>query len=114
MPAAEIDERVGIQRHGQPVALRHVAAQLAQQLHVAVLLLCLLAWGGTVWTHPPAAFNIWILRDQLILLTGLGAYALMALIMLLAVRPRWIESRLGGLDKMYRPVSYTHLRAHET
>jgi len=68
----------------------------------AVLLLCLLAWGGTVWTHPPAAFNIWILRDQLILLTGRGAYALMALIMLLAVRPRWIESRLGGLDKMYR------------
>jgi len=68
----------------------------------AVLLLSLLAWAGTLWTHPPAGFTIWTARDQLILLTGLGAYALMALIMLLAVRPQWIESRMGGLDKMYR------------
>lgn len=68
----------------------------------AVLLSSLLAWAGTVWTHPPAGLSIWTLREQLILLTGLGAYALMALIMLLAVRPQWIESRMGGLDKMYR------------
>lgn len=73
-----------------------------RRILAAVLLLSLLAWAGTVWTNPPAEFNIWTLRDQLILLTGLGAYALMALIMLLAVRPQWIESRVGGLDKMYR------------
>ncbi|MNL05211.1 Methane monooxygenase component C [compost metagenome] len=67
----------------------------------AVLLVSLLAWAGSCWLQPPAEINIWTARDQLILLTGLSAYALMALIMLLAVRPMWLERRLGGLDKMY-------------
>lgn len=68
----------------------------------AVLLLSLLAWAAAYWTEPPAELNIWTARTQLILLTGLVAYALMALIMLLAVRPQWLESRLGGLDRMYQ------------
>lgn len=67
-----------------------------------VLLVSFLAWMGAYWMQPPAELNIWTSRDQLILLTGLCAYALMALIMLLAVRPMWLERRLGGLDKMYR------------
>ncbi|ADP16592.1 oxidoreductase FAD-binding domain protein 3 [Achromobacter xylosoxidans A8] len=68
----------------------------------AVLLISLLAWAGAWWAQPPAELNVWTARDQLILLTGLGAYAIMTLIMLLAVRPRWLETRMGGLDKMYR------------
>ncbi len=68
----------------------------------AVLLISLLAWAGAWWAQPPAELNVWTARDQLILLTGLGAYAVMTLIMLLAVRPMWLETRMGGLDKMYR------------
>ena len=73
-----------------------------RRILAAVLLVCLLAWAGAYSALPPAELNVWIVRDQLILLTGLSAYAVMTLIMLLAVRPMWLETRLGGLDKMYR------------
>ena len=73
-----------------------------RRILAAVLLISLLAWAGAYWAQPPAELNVWTARDQLILLTGLGAYAVMALIMLLAVRPMWLETRMGGLDKMYR------------
>jgi len=63
-------------------------------------LLALAAW---LWALPPAtAANAWWWRQQLILLSGLGAWLLMSLIMVLAVRPAWLERPLGGLDKMYR------------
>ncbi|MFO0559632.1 MAG: ferric reductase-like transmembrane domain-containing protein [Polyangiales bacterium] len=42
------------------------------------------------------------LRPGLIQYTGLVALALMAAAVFLAVRPRWIETPLRGLDKMYR------------
>lgn len=64
------------------------------------LLLALAAW---LWALPPAtAANAWWWRQQLILLSGLSAWLLMSLIMVLAVRPAWLERPLGGLDKMYR------------
>ncbi|WP_313067609.1 ferredoxin reductase family protein [Achromobacter animicus] len=68
----------------------------------SILAVSVLAWSAALWLQPPAAFNVWTWRDQLILLTGLTAYVLMALIMLLSVRPIWLEKRLDGLDKMYR------------
>ncbi len=73
-----------------------------RRMLAAVLLTSLLAWAGAYWAQPPAELNVWTARDQLILLTGLSAYAVMTLIMLLAVRPMWLETRMGGLDKMYR------------
>jgi len=48
----------------------------------------------------PAGF--FPLRSSLIQLTGLLAMTCMSLAMILALRPRWPERRLGGLDKMYR------------
>lgn len=42
------------------------------------------------------------LRDAMIQWTGLLAMACMSVAMILALRPRWPERRLGGLDKMYR------------
>lgn len=51
---------------------------------------------------PPAWGDVWWWRNQLILLTGVAAWALMSLIMVLAVRPAWLEKPLGGLDKSYR------------
>ena len=51
---------------------------------------------------PPAWGDVWWWRNQLILLTGVAAWALMSLIMVLAVRPAWLEKPLDGLDKSYR------------
>lgn len=48
-----------------------------------------------------ANWNIWVWRKELINLTGLASFLLMTLVMLLAMRPRFIEKPLGGLDKMY-------------
>ncbi len=61
----------------------------------------LATWGLTVIGHNPS-IDVWWWRKQLIYLTGLGSFVLMSLIMLLSVRPLWLEKRLQGLDKMYR------------
>ncbi|MGB4062339.1 MAG: ferric reductase-like transmembrane domain-containing protein [Azonexus sp.] len=48
----------------------------------------------------PAGFWDW--RKSLIILSGLLALWWMSAGMLLAARPRWLEARFGGLDKLYR------------
>ena len=67
-----------------------------------VIATVLAAFGLALALDPPATFDIWVLRKQAILLSGVVAFALMSLIMLLAVRPAWLERPLGGLDRMYR------------
>lgn len=42
------------------------------------------------------------LRGSMVQLSGIAAIGCMSLAMLLALRPRWPEQWLGGLDKMYR------------
>ena len=67
----------------------------------AVALVVLATWGLTIiGDNPP--MDVWWWRKQLIYVTGLGSFVLMSLIMVLAVRPRWLEKPLRGLDKMYR------------
>lgn len=70
-----------------------------------------LIWGtvlvaAAAWLLPVmeqvAGWDVWIWRKQLIYFTGLTSFLLMTLVMLLAVRPAWLEKPLGGLDKMYR------------
>ncbi|MDS9469160.1 ferric reductase-like transmembrane domain-containing protein [Paracoccus sp. MBLB3053] len=46
--------------------------------------------------------NFFALRAAMMQLSGVWATGAMSLAMLLALRPRWPEARLGGLDKMYR------------
>lgn len=72
-----------------------------KKIMYAAALLVLAAWGLTVYGHNPS-MDVWWWRKQLIYLTGFGSFILMSLIMVLAVRPRWLEKPLGGLDKMYR------------
>ncbi|WP_454631551.1 ferredoxin reductase family protein [Bradyrhizobium cenepequi] len=42
------------------------------------------------------------LREKMVQLSGVVAIGCMSVAMILALRPRWPESWLGGLDKMYR------------
>lgn len=68
-------------------------------------------WGalgliGAAWlfTDPLAQWpqEFFALRRSMLQLSGVLAIACMSLAMLLALRPRWPERWLGGLDKMYR------------
>ncbi|MCU0894856.1 MAG: ferric reductase-like transmembrane domain-containing protein [Rhodospirillales bacterium] len=49
-----------------------------------------------------AAQGFFPLRGSMVQATGVLAMGCMSLAMILALRPRWPERRLGGLDKMYR------------
>ncbi len=72
-----------------------------KKIMYAVAVVVLAAWALTVIGHNPQ-MDVWWWRKQLIYVTGLGSFVLMSLIMLLSVRPLWLEKRLHGLDKMYR------------
>ncbi|WP_374439667.1 ferredoxin reductase family protein [Pseudomonas panipatensis] len=76
-----------------------------------VLASVLALFGLALFLDPPATLDIWVLRRQAILFSGVAAFALMSLIMLLAVRPGWLERPLGGLDKMYRAHKWAGILA---
>ncbi|EFV86931.1 hypothetical protein HMPREF0005_05968, partial [Achromobacter xylosoxidans C54] len=62
------------------------------------------AWAIDALVLQPAATAAWpwVLRQQALYLTGVWSIGLMSLIMLLALRPAWLEGPLGGMDKIYR------------
>lgn len=61
-------------------------------------------WGALALPDLLAAEQSgpWFWRRNLILLSGILALWWMSAGMLLASRPRWLEDRFGGLDKLYR------------
>jgi len=68
---------------------------------VGVFAVLVMLW---LFTEPSvlrsATFLAW--RDVLVQLSGTLAIGCMSVAMILALRPRWLEPWLGGLDKMYR------------
>ncbi|CUW41269.1 Putative ferric reductase [Magnetospirillum sp. XM-1] len=73
---------------------------------IAVSFWATLALLSVLWlaTSPFAAAsaNFFQFRAIMVQYTGILAVGCMSLCMILALRPRWPEKRLGGLDKMYR------------
>ncbi|WP_322994420.1 ferric reductase-like transmembrane domain-containing protein [Castellaniella sp.] len=59
------------------------------------------AWDALV-LNPMAGDGLWVARKEGIFLTGIWAMGLMSLVMMLATRPVWLESALGGMDRIYR------------
>ncbi|MBI2240160.1 MAG: ferric reductase-like transmembrane domain-containing protein [Magnetospirillum gryphiswaldense] len=68
-------------------------------------------WGtilvpAALWLAvEPAALQadtFFFLRGNMVQASGVMAMVAMSVAMVLALRPRWLESRLDGLDKMYR------------
>ena len=55
--------------------------------------------ADTLW---PAQGGFFAFRTVWVQYSGVLAMGMMSVAMLLAVRPTWLEPRLGGLDKMYR------------
>lgn len=70
----------------------------------SVILLGMLGWAAHVAStgYPADAHPWWIMRQELLNLSGFLAISLMSLAMLLASRPTWLERPLNGLDQMYR------------
>lgn len=70
----------------------------------SLILLGILGWAGHVVSteYPASTHPWWIMRQELLHLSGLLAISLMSLAMLLATRPVWLERPLNGLDQMYR------------
>ena len=73
------------------------------------LLASLLALVTTVWgwdvlntVSPPGVQPLWFARQEALHLSGLLSIALLSLVMLLATRPAWLETPLGGMDRVYR------------
>ena len=65
------------------------------------LLLPLLLWAGAE-TWSGRSWNYFSFRSVAVQATGIVAIASMSLCLWLALRPRWLERPLRGLDKMYR------------
>lgn len=68
----------------------------------SAILAVLVTWGISLAAAMPQNITIWFINRQAILLTGVLSFTLMSLIMLLAIRPAWLEKPLQGLDKIYR------------
>ncbi len=73
-------------------------------LIAAIVAVTALAWGAglAAASHPASAHALWIAYQQALYLSGLLSIAMMSLAMLLATRPTWLESPLGGMDRVYR------------
>ena len=75
-----------------------------KRIHIALWLLLAGTTGAFLlldglWPRPWGWFS---LRGPIVQYTGVLAVVAMAAAMLLAMRLRWLEDRLDGLDKMYR------------
>ena len=72
-----------------------------------------LAWGWDLaQAIPPNGVHpLWLARQQLLTLSGFLSIALMSLVMLLATRPAWLETPLGGMDRIYRTHKWAGILA---
>lgn len=68
---------------------------------VALLLLLTALWLAADTLYP-APFTYFSFRAVFVQYSGVLGIGLMSIAMLLALRPKWLEPHLDGLDKMYR------------
>lgn len=68
---------------------------------LAVLLLLTALWLASDSLHPEP-FTYFSFRSAFVQFSGVLSISLMSVAMLLAIRPKWLEPHLNGLDKMYR------------
>ncbi len=74
----------------------------AIKLALIAILLVLTALWLAADTLLPEPFTYFAFRSVFVQYSGVLAIGVMSIAMLLALRPKWLEPRLDGLDKMYR------------
>ncbi|MHB8949656.1 MAG: ferredoxin reductase family protein [Rhodoferax sp.] len=82
-------------------------------LILSLLSLVTLAWGWDVFTSvaPTGVNTMWAARQEALHLSGLLSVAMMSLVMFLATRPAWLETPLGGMDRIYRTHKWAGITA---
>lgn len=79
----------------------------------SLMALVALVWGLDLAqsTVPAGAHFLWLARQEGLYLSGLLSIAMMSLAMLLSTRPAWLETPLGGMDRVYRTHKWTGILA---
>lgn len=79
----------------------------------SLVALVTLAWGWDALIVGSASGGSapWVIRQEVLYLSGYLSIALMSLAMLLAARPAWLESPMGGMDRMYRTHKWAGILA---
>lgn len=79
----------------------------------AVIVALLAAWGMSLLggETPAGVHPLWLARQELLYLSGLLAIGLMSLATYLAARPAWLETPLGGMDRVYRTHKWAGILA---
>ena len=72
------------------------------KLSLAALLLALTSLWLLADTLLPSPLTYFTFRNAFVQLTGVLGIGTMSVAMVLALRPKWLEPHLNGLDKMYR------------
>ncbi len=70
----------------------------------SLLALVSVVWGMDVFATGSGSGGSlpWVIRQEALYLSGLLSFALMSLAMFLSTRPAWLETPLGGMDRVYR------------
>ncbi|MCE0495397.1 ferredoxin reductase family protein [Vibrio salinus] len=65
------------------------------------LFICLILWFPTLFFTEPENSQFFYWRHHLTILTGFIGFACMTVSVILALRLKWVEDRMNGLDNMY-------------
>jgi len=84
-----------------------------KNLILSLLSLVTLAWGWDVIStvQPENTNTWWMARQEALHLSGLFSVAMMSFVMFLATRPVWLETPLGGMDRIYRTHKWAGILA---
>ena len=79
----------------------------------SLLAIVTLAWGVDVLATGGTSRGAlpWVIRQEALYLSGLLSIALMSLAMFLSTRPAWLETPLGGMDRVYRTHKWSGILA---
>ncbi|WP_428827532.1 ferric reductase-like transmembrane domain-containing protein [Azonexus sp. IMCC34842] len=82
-------------------------------LLAALIAVISLAWASEALNtvSPAGTHPLWLARQEGLYLSGLLSIGLMSLTMLLATRPAWLETPLGGMDRVYRTHKWAGILA---
>jgi len=82
-------------------------------LLTSLLALVSVAWGWDLLVAGGSSGGSlpWVIRQEVLYLSGLASIALMSLAMFLSTRPAWLEGPLGGMDRIYRTHKWAGILA---
>ncbi len=83
-----------------------------QRLLISLIAAIVGTWGWSVISAPALDGALpWVIRQHALHLSGLLSIALISLAMYLATRPLWLETSLGGMDRVYRTHKWAGILA---